>query len=259
MSPVRIERIGRVLRITLQQPESMNCMTAALCGALLDAVEAAERDGDVRAVILTGSGRAFCAGGDLRTISSFTDPAAARAYVHEAGQAAAAIFHGEKPYIAAVNGAAAGAGFNLALACDFILAAENAKFTQAFSSVGLVSDCGGCWLLPRAVGPQKARELMMLPVALTAGEAQALGFVTRVVPPEALADAALEFAEALTARPPLAVAACKRMLNREAGRSFDETRALEEALQGRLAVGHDAREGIAAFFEKREAVFTGES
>ena len=259
MESVCTERLGSVLRITLAQPQNMNCMTAGLCAALADAVAAAERDDAVRAVILTGTGRAFCAGGDLNAIAGFADPAAAAAYVHEAGRAAEAIFCGKKPYVAAVNGAAAGAGFNLALACDFILAAETAKFTQAFSSVGLISDCGGNYLLPRAVGMQKAKELMMLPVMLSAKEAYDLGFVTRVVPNEELESAALDFAAALAQRPARAHAACKRLVNREAARDFRDMCALEEEIQGRLAVGHDAKEGIAAFFEKRSAQFTGES
>ncbi len=255
MSPVITERLGNVLRIALARPENMNCMTADLCQALLAAVESAEADETVRAVILTGTGRAFCAGGDLRTIAAFDNSGDAARYVHEAGLAGAAIFNGKKPYVAAVNGAAAGAGFNLALACDLILAAENARFTQAFSSVGLISDCGGNYLLTRAVGPQKAKELTMLPVVLSAAEGAKLGFVNRVVPPEELEGAALDLARQLAARPPLALAAGKKLINLGAG--FTETCALEEELQGQLAVTRDAKEGVSAFFEKREACFTG--
>jgi 2-(1,2-epoxy-1,2-dihydrophenyl)acetyl-CoA isomerase len=256
--PVLLTVDAHVATITMNCPESMNAMTTALVHALCDAIDACEQNDDVRAVILTGVGRAFCAGGDLHAIEGFTETAAAADYVREAGRAAAAVFHSKKPYIAAVNGAAAGAGMNLAITCDFVLAAANAKFTQAFSSVGLASDCGGHFLLSRLVGPMKAKELIMLPRTLSADEAQSLGIVLSVEAPDALADAAAKLARELASRPPLALAETKRILNTASFCKFDKTMREEEQAQSRLAVSRDAKEGIRAFFEKRGANFTGE-
>ena len=250
---------GPVARIAMNCPGSMNSMTRELCAALFEAVAACEKNDAVRAVVLAGCERAFCAGGDLHALEGFTDEGAAQRYVEEAGKAAAAIFHSKKPYVAEVAGAAAGAGFNLALACDFVFASKKAKFTQAFSSVGLVSDCGGNFLLPRAVGAMRAKELMMLPRTLTAEEAREIGVVLRVEEPENLTGAALAFAGELAARPPLALAETKRLVNGCSAFDFDTIMREEEAVQARLAVGADAKEGISAFFEKRRPVFHGKS
>ena len=170
-----------------------------------------------------------CAGGDLHALEGFTDEGAAQRYVEEAGKAAAAIFHSKKPYVAEVAGAAAGAGFNLALACDFVVASK------------------------------KAKELMMLPRTLTAEEAREIGVVLRVEEPENLTGAALAFAGELAARPPLALAETKRLVNGCSAFDFDTIMREEEAVQARLAVGADAKEGISAFFEKRRPVFHGKS
>lgn len=245
--------------ITLNRPKGMNCMSVELCEGLCEAVNTCENDPEVRVVVLTGSGRAFCAGGDLKALLAFSDAAAAEAYVRDAGVAAKNIFHSKKPYIAMVNGAAAGAGFNLALVCDFVFAADNAKFTQAFSSVGLVSDCGGNYLLPYAVGPMKAKELMMLPATITAEEAKEIGIVRTVCPADELKNEVEAFAGRLVSRPPLSVAGTKELVNAYSRLSFDDMMAREERVQGVLAVGEDAKEGISAFFEKREANFKGNS
>jgi len=256
---VRYEARGSVAWITMDQPQSMNSLTKEISLGLEAAIAKAEADPAVRAVVLTGSGKAFCAGGDLRAIGSCADVVETEAYMRGAGVAPTAIFHSKKPYIAAVNGAAAGAGFNLAITCDFVLASSKAKFTQAFSSVGLMSDCGGNFLLPRLVGPQKAKELMMLPLTITAQEAKDLGIVSRVVEPEQLEAEAEALAASLAERPPLALAQIKRFVNESMQFDFDTMRTREEKMQGILAAGEDAKEGIAAFFEKRQPVFKGNS
>lgn len=258
-NPVILTRENRIAWITLNRPKSMNCMSAELCAAFCDAVDECESDENVRVAVVTGSGRAFCAGGDLNALLSFDKADDAEKYVRDAGVAARKIFHSKKPYIAMVNGAAAGAGFNLALVCDFVFAADSAKFTQAFSSVGLVSDCGGNYLLPYAVGPMKAKELMMLPATISAAEAKEIGIVLAVCEAENLKSEVEKFALRLTTRPPLAVAGAKELVNSYSRLSFDEMVDREEKVQGALAVGEDAKEGITAFFEKREGVFNGRS
>lgn len=252
---VILKKDGAVAQIVLNSPGTMNSMTGSLCDALFCAVSDCEKDSAVRVVVLSGCERAFCAGGDLHALEGFTEEAAALDYVRQAGRAAKAIYHSEKPYLAAVEGAAAGAGFNLALACDFVFASTRAKFTQAFSTVGLVSDCGGNFLLPRAVGAMRAKELMMLPRMLSAGEAQALGIVLRVEEPQNLLPAALAFAQELAQRPPRALAGTKRLVNESGLLGFDKTAEAEENLQAMLCTGADAKEGIRAFFEKRAPVF----
>ena len=180
MKYVSLEKNGRTAWVAMNRPEAMNSLTAELCAELVEAFAECERDAEIRAVVLTGSGRAFCAGGDLPTLAALKSRDEAEEYVKTAGRVALAIVRSAKPYIAMVNGAAAGAGFNIALACDFLCASKNAKFTQAFSSIGLIADCGGNFLLPRLAGPREAKRLMMLPEKLTAEEAEKLGLTTLV-------------------------------------------------------------------------------
>ena len=163
MKYVSLEKNERTAWVAMNRPEAMNSLTAELCAELVEAFTECERDAEIRAVVLTGSGRAFCAGGDLPTLAALKSRDEAEEYVKTAGRVALAIVRSAKPYIAMVNGAAAGAGFNIALACDFLCASKNAKFTQAFSSIGLIADCGGNFLLPRLAGPREAKRLMMLP------------------------------------------------------------------------------------------------
>ena len=143
MKYVSLEKNERTAWVAMNRPEAMNSLTAELCAELVEAFAECERDAEIRAVVLTGSGRAFCAGGDLPTLAALKSRDEAEEYVKTAGRVALAIVRSAKPYIAMVNGAAAGAGFNIALACDFLCASKNAKFTQAFSSIGLIADCGG--------------------------------------------------------------------------------------------------------------------
>lgn len=180
MAYALLEKIEHTAWVTMNRPEAMNSLTAELCAGLTEIFAECERDGEIRAVVLTGTGRAFCADGDLPTLAALKSREEAEAYVRTAGTVALAIVRSAKPYIAMVNGAAAGAGFNIALACDFLCASKNAKFTQAFSSIGLISDCGGSMTLPRLVGPHAAKRLMMLPEKITAEEAEKLGLTTLV-------------------------------------------------------------------------------
>ena len=242
----------------MNSPKSLNSLTPDMCAVLCGAVASCECDEAVRAVVVTGTGRAFCAGGDLHTIASLHDDReAAKGYVRCVGKVASAIAHSAKPYIAAVNGVAAGAGFNLAIVCDFVYAASSAAFTQAFSRIGLVSDCCGHFLLPRAVGPRVAKSLMLLPEKLTAADALRLGLVGAVVDDDELERKVMEVAEKLAKQPPLAVKYSKKLLNNLS--EFDEIMRQEEEIQAELITSEDCREGIKAFFEKREPMFGGRS
>ncbi|MCF0247655.1 MAG: enoyl-CoA hydratase/isomerase family protein [Synergistes sp.] len=247
------EKKGNIAWVTMNRGASLNSLTAELCDALVAALAECERDEDIRAVILCSAGKAFCAGGDLRTIALLDDVESAKGYVRTAGNVVRAVVKSRKPYIAMVGGAAAGAGFNLALACDFICASKRAKFTQAFSSIGLISDCGGNLLLPRLVGSMTAKKLMMLPETITAEEAERLGIVTITADESDLRNVTSALAERLAKQPSLAIAEIKRIQNDAS--AIEEILRTEEEIQARLIMSEDCKEGVRAFFEKRKADF----
>ena len=238
----------------MNRAEGLNSLTKDLCAALVEIFGECERDEKTRVVVLTGAGRAFCAGGDLKTLASLQSAGEAEDYVRAAGDVARAIVRSAKPYIAMVNGAAAGAGFNIALACDFICASARAKFTQAFSSIGLISDCGGNFLLPRIAGPLAAKRLMMLPESITAQEAQSLGMATLVAPEEELREKTAALAARLAKQPRRALAEIKKFQNE--AEQFEAALRREEKIQAELICGEECKEGIAAFFEKRAPKFS---
>lgn len=230
---------------------------------LIGLLEDASGDSDVRVVVLTGTGRAFCAGADLRGGSSASGTAervpgdVARTIRRGAQRLVAAVLDCEKPVLAAVNGAAAGIGAHLALACDLVVAAEEAKFTEVFARRGLVPDGGGGYLLPRLIGPQKAKELLFFGDSLPAADAERLGLVNKVVPGEELEKTAREWAERLADGPTRALALTKRLVND----SLDGGRAAafeaEAQAQEVNMTTEDAQEGVAAFVERRAARFRG--
>jgi 2-(1,2-epoxy-1,2-dihydrophenyl)acetyl-CoA isomerase len=255
---LRYEVADAIATITLDRPEALNALTVPLKTELLAAFRAVARDRGVRAVVLTGAGRAFCAGQDLRErLAPDASPLAVE--VRERFNPIIAAMRGlDQPIVGAINGVAAGAGASLAFACDIRIAAENASFVLAFGRIGLVPDSGATWLLPRLVGPAKAAELALLGESLSAADAERFGLVVRVVPPDALADEARAVATRLAALAPVASALTKRAL----GRAWDVT--LAEALedeayrQGVAGATADHAEGLAAFLEKRPPRFTGE-
>lgn len=243
--------------LTLDRPQALNSLTAELAADIVAAVDELAADPEVRVLVVSGAGRAFCAGGDLGSLKALTDEKAAAAFVTACGKTSAAFYNCPKPVIAMVNGVAAGAGFNLALACDIVFAAAGVKFIQSFSNIGLAPDCGGHYLLPRAVGSWRAKQLMFNAAPITAEEGLAIGFVNAVYPPEELAAKTTAYAENLAKRAPLALAGCKKLLNEGGNYSLAEMLAAEAELQGRLVVSADCKEGLAAFAEKRPANFQG--
>ena len=254
---LRVEVEGAVATLTLDRPEALNALTVPVKVALREALESIAVDRDVRAVILTGAGRAFCAGQDLAERDE-PDAAPLEVEVRERyNPIIRALRSMGQPVIAAVNGVAAGAGASLAFACDLRIASEEARFVLAFGRIGLVPDSGATWFLPRLVGPATAAELALVGDPVDAAEALRLGLVSRVVPGDQLMDVARALAERLAAGAPLALALTKGALQRSMTIDLEEALEGEAKLQGIAGASADHAEGLAAFREKRPPRFSG--
>jgi 2-(1,2-epoxy-1,2-dihydrophenyl)acetyl-CoA isomerase len=255
---LRYEVSEQVATITLDRPDALNSLTVPLKRDLLDAFKTAARDPDVRVVVLTGSGRAFCAGQDLRERLE-PDAAPLAVEVRERyNPIIRAMVELDKPIVGAINGVAAGAGASLAFACDIRIAAEGATFVLGFGRVGLIPDSGATWLLPRLIGASKATELALTNDPLSAADAERLGLVAKVVPADELAAASRQLAARLAAGAPMAIALTKRAMRRALEASLEGTLEYEADLQGVAGRTRDHGEGIAAFIEKRSPRFEGE-
>ncbi|MBV9496891.1 MAG: enoyl-CoA hydratase/isomerase family protein [Acidobacteria bacterium] len=258
MSFINSETQDGVATITLNRPDKLNAFGGTMREELLDALRAAETDAGVRAVVVTGAGRAFCAGGDVDFMSGLQkagDETRFRKLLDAGREIILTIVEMRKPVIAAVNGVAAGAGCNLALACDYRLASEQAKLGETFVRIGLHPDWGGTWLLPRLVGPSRAFELMVTGRIIDAAEALQIGMVDRVVADLPTETAAL--ARSIANGPPLPIADIKRALRTSERNELRAQLDLESEHQLRAFRSQDAAEGMAAFFEKRGASFQG--
>lgn len=257
---VRAEQDGAVLRLTLDRPDVLNSFHRAMAAELRARLDEAAADDAVRAVVLTGAGRAFCAGQDLAAVlPAAGEPAPdlgdiVRECYNPVVRALRAL---EKPVVAAVNGVAAGAGANLALACDFVVAAEHASFVQSFVHVGLIPDSGGTWMLPRLVGLARATQLAMLGEKLPARQALDWGMVYAVVPGEELMATAGALAARLAGMATRGLGLTKRGFEAGFGQGLDAQLALEERLQREAGATADYAEGVRAFVEKRKAAFGG--
>ena len=256
VSEVDVTREGAVLVITLNRPDVLNALNRAVHQGIHDGLRRAADDPSVRAVVITGAGRGFCVGQDLQEFSSGAGDVAQnlRDNYHRNVLAIRAL---EKPVIAAVNGAAAGAGMSLALACDIRIAADTASFVPAFIKIGLVPDSGGTWLVRRLLGTARAFEWLTTGRRLSPEEARDWGLVSEVVPADELPERAREVAQLYAAMPTRAVWQTKRLLDRAETSTFTEQLELEAATQAELTQTHDFGEGVAAFLEKRDAAFTG--
>ena len=249
-----------ITTITLNRPEKLNSFIGHMRRDLAEALEHAGSDRNVRVVIVTGAGRAFCAGGDIGFMSELMERRDSEEFARILGagrRVILAIREMTKPVIAAVNGPAAGAGFNLALACDLRIASNTATFSQSFVKIGLHPDWGGTYFLPRLVTPNKACEMFFLGDSIDAAEALRLNLVNRVVAPEELESTTLELADRLRAAPPIALAAAKHAVYASGGADLEEMLRYETEAQLRCFDSDDGHEGVRARLESRDPRFTG--
>lgn len=255
MGELLVVRRGGVHVLTLNRPDRLNAFTFPLQAALMAALTQAESNPDCRAVLLHGAGRSFCAGQDLTMVEAGVD--LGDTLERSFNPLVRRLRNLPLPVVCAVHGVAAGAGANLALACDIVLAGQSARFIQSFVKIGLVPDAGGTWTLPRLAGDARARGMALLGEPVTAAQAEAWGLVWRTLPDDELLPEAERLAAHLATQPTQAIALMKQALNASAGNSLDAQLDLERDLQRQAGRTPDFMEGVAAFLDKRPAAFTG--
>ena len=261
MDGLRVDRAGGVVTLTLDRPARKNAITGEMWRGLVEIFDDLATRTDDRVLVVTGAGDAFCSVADLSEAAGGDAPTGAGASVASmriVGRAALRLHELPLPTIAAVNGVAAGAGCNLALGCDLIVASDRARFTEIFAKRGLVLDFGGSWLLPRLVGLHRAKQLAFLAENIDATEAERIGLVNRVVPHDELAAAVSALAARLAAMPPLQLAVIKRQLNDGLGHTMAEAIEFEDVAQALMFSSRDTAEAMLAFVDKREPHFTGD-
>lgn len=258
MSSISTETNGGVLIVRLNRPEKFNSFNREMALALIDELSKAASRPEIRCVLLTGEGKAFCAGQDLGEAIDKAGPGIKRIVEEHYNPIILAIRKMPKPVVAAVNGVAAGAGANIALACDIVLAAKSSSFIQAFSKIGLIPDSGGTFTLPRLVGLQLATALMFTGDKLSAEDARSFGMVYKVIEDADLYNQALSLSTQLAAMPTKALAQTKQLLNESYSNNLEQQLKAEGEHQVIAAAGKDYAEGVNAFLEKRKAVFSGE-
>ena len=258
---VRLEKSESVATITLNRPEKMNAYNSIMLRELLSILGDIASDDSIRAVIITGEGRAFCAGADVQDVDALlslqVEMSEDQDILKLLNRAVLAIRQMPKPVVAAVNGVAAGGGANLALACDIIMASEKARLAENFINIGLIPDGGGTFFLPERIGYHRSAEIFFTGRILSAQEALDMGLYNRILAHEEVMKTAWELARDLAARPTRAISACKSVLNREAVPRLKANLEDEARNQRAMVLTDDAREGITAFTEKRKPVFKG--
>lgn len=251
-----VEKLGPVLSLTLNRPESLNAFSPEMILGLKDALYHAEQDDDVQVIVLSGAGRSFSAGGDVKTMGQSKG---VQVYEHigKLNELILLMKETEKPIIAAVHGFAAGAGVNLALACDLIVAAEESKFALSFSQVGLISDGGGSYLLPRLIGPHLAKQFFFTAEPIPAERLYQLGVINYLVSVEKLQEETTKFALKLAHGPGKAYGKQKKLIDQSFTTSLEDILEQERLIQTLMVQTEDHQEGISAFKEKRKPVFKG--
>jgi 2-(1,2-epoxy-1,2-dihydrophenyl)acetyl-CoA isomerase len=258
MSSIRFEIQEQIAFITFNRPDKLNSFTREMALLLQNRLDECASLREVRAVLLTGAGKAFSAGQDLAEVTDPEGPGLANVLREQYNPIVTRIRNLPKPVIAAVNGVAAGAGANIALCCDIVVAAQSASFIQAFSKIGLIPDSGGTYFLPRLVGWQKATAIAMLGDKIPAVEAERLGMVYKVYDNDEFAGASRALASVMAQLPTKALALTKHAFNYSATNGLEAQLMLEDELQQKAAQTHDYNEGVRAFLEKRPAAFKGE-
>lgn len=246
-----------VCTLTLNRPQVFNSFNKEMALSLQQALDACEKDESVRAIVIKGEGKAFCAGQDLAEATDPNGPEMQSIVKEHYNPIIERIRNIEKPIIAAVNGVAAGAGANIALACDIAIAKESASFIQAFSKIGLIPDSGGTFFLPRLIGAQKAMALMMTGEKVSAKDAEAMNMIYKAVSDDSFEEEIVKFAENLASMPTYGLGLTKRAMNASVTNNLTQQLAVEEELQTLAGKSADFQEGVAAFLEKRAPVFKG--
>ncbi len=257
MESIILESVGQVAKMTLNRPKVYNAFNREMALLLQSLLDQCEADENIRAICLTGAGKAFSAGQDLQEVVSEDGPSLTVILSEHYNPIVSRIRNLEKPVIAAVNGVAAGAGANIALACDIVVSAESASFIQAFSKIGLIPDSGGTFLLPRLIGWQRASALMMLGEKVQAKTAEEMGMIWKTFPDDVFAEESMKLAHQLSEMPTRALGLIKKALNASCFNDLTRQLALEDQLQSEAGASQDYREGVAAFLEKRPARFAG--
>lgn len=257
MPSILFEVNNNVALITLNRPEKFNSFNREMALLLQKILDDCAEDKNTRAIYLTGNGKSFCAGQDLAELVGDDAISMEKILAEHFNPIVSRIRNIPKPVVVAVNGVAAGAGANIALCGDIVVAAQSASFIQAFSKIGLIPDSGGTYFLPRLIGFQKASALMMLGEKVSAPDAERLGMLYKFFPDETFAAESRKIADILAQMPTKGLAFTKEALNTSLHSSLDEQLAKEDKLQRKAAATHDYREGVAAFLEKRAAVFQG--
>lgn len=257
MSNISIQIADNIATITFERAEKFNSFIRSMALDFHSALDQATHDENVRCIVITGNGKAFCAGQDLQEATDPKGPPLSKIVSEHYNPIIARIRNIPKPVIAAVNGVAAGAGANIALACDIVLATESASFIQAFSKIGLIPDSGGTYTLPRLIGLQRASALMMLGEKVSASDAQNMGMIYKVFPDSTFNEDVQKLAAQLAKMPTYGLALTKQALNQTFQHSLEQQLHLEDELQTLAGNSEDYKEGTAAFLEKRSAVFSG--
>ena len=258
MNSILFEIENNVAFITLNRPEVFNSFNREMALNLQGQLDSCNENAEIRAIVITGSGKAFCAGQDLKEVTSpEINPGFKRILEEHYNPIVSRIRSIKKPIIAAVNGVAAGAGANIALACDMVIASENASFIQAFSKIGLIPDSGGTYFLPRLIGFQKASALMMMGDKVSAVEAERIGMIYKVFSSDEFEDEIKKLANKTAQMPTQALGYIKELLNNSMSNSLNDQLELESRLQIESAHSNDYNEGVNAFVEKRKPNFKG--